>query len=188
MSSRVGFGVLAQEPDRRHDHAAGAIAALHGARIEERLLHRMQLAVLFEALDGGDLAAADGLECRHARTNRCAVHKDRAGAAAPFAASVFRTGQAEIVAENFEQRAIFLGDSNSMGRPLIRMFLTLGMRLLLWLKRSAGVGSGPRHGWLIEPETFRSARSHSFKASTASSGEGVVEPFTAEKPTRSRSA
>ena len=104
-----GIGVLAQEPDRRHDHAAGAIAALHGARVEEGLLERMQLAVLFEALDGGDLAGGDGLERRHTGTDRCAVDQDGAGAATAFAAAVFRAGQAEIVAEEIEQGAIFLG-------------------------------------------------------------------------------
>ena len=56
------MGILAQEADARHDHAAGAIAALHGAGLEEGLLERVQLAVLLEALDGGDLARGDG--CR----------------------------------------------------------------------------------------------------------------------------
>ena len=51
-----GLGVLAQEADARHDHAAGAIAALHGASLEERLLERVELAVLLEALDRRDLA------------------------------------------------------------------------------------------------------------------------------------
>ena len=56
ISSREGSGFLSQQADARHDHAAGAVAALHGAGFQESLLERVQLAVFLQALDGRDLA------------------------------------------------------------------------------------------------------------------------------------
>src|ERR1043166_218815 len=47
-------------PEQRNagdDHARGAVAALHGAGFEKRLLQRMHAAIFLEAFDGGDVAA-----------------------------------------------------------------------------------------------------------------------------------
>ena len=52
------MGVLIEHRNARHDHARGAVAALHGAKLEESFLHGVQLAVVLESLDGGDLLAA----------------------------------------------------------------------------------------------------------------------------------
>ena len=51
----------------------------------------------------------DRLERRHTGTDRCAIDEHGAGAAAAFAATVFRASQAEILTEEIEQRPIFLG-------------------------------------------------------------------------------
>ena len=48
-----GCGVFIQETDGRHHHAWRAKAALQTVVVHECLLHRMHLAVLGEALDGG---------------------------------------------------------------------------------------------------------------------------------------
>ena len=63
----------------RHDHAGGAEAALKRLRVEKRLLHGMQLAVLCKALDRRDLRVrrretpapgSYGTACRRARPCR----------------------------------------------------------------------------------------------------------------------
>ena len=109
ISWRVGSGFLRKSADAGHDHAAGAVAALHGAGVEEGLLERVQLAVLLEALDGGDLAGGDRAELGDARARRRAVDQHRAGAATALAAAVLGAGQAEVVAEHAEQRPIAIG-------------------------------------------------------------------------------
>src|ERR1700682_4333649 len=57
---RVDIGIgrlrrLLEQGSRRHHHAALAIAALRHVEVEPGLLHRVQLAVLRQRLDGGDL-------------------------------------------------------------------------------------------------------------------------------------
>ena len=67
------------ERGRCHDHAGGAITALKRLRVEERLLHRMQCAILRESFDGGHRAPG-GTERRHqAGMNRHAVEPHRTG-------------------------------------------------------------------------------------------------------------
>ena len=56
--------------DRRHDLAGRAIAALEGVVLDEGGLHRVQLAALGQALDGGDRAALDGGGQRQAASTR----------------------------------------------------------------------------------------------------------------------
>src|SRR5262245_59920843 len=83
-----GPGMLAEQGYPGHDHPAGAIAALHGAGVEEGVLERMEPPVLLEPLDRGDLAGRDGAEPGDARANRLPVDEHGAGAAAAFAAAV----------------------------------------------------------------------------------------------------
>ena len=78
---QVGLVRLVERPRRRHHHAGGAVAALEGLRVVEGLLHGMQLAVLGEALDGGDLAALAAEGGHQAGVERLAVEPHRAGAA-----------------------------------------------------------------------------------------------------------
>ena len=69
------------EARRGHDHAGGAEAALERLRVEERLLHRVQLAVAGEPLERGDLAALGPEGGDEAAVDRLAVEPDGAGAA-----------------------------------------------------------------------------------------------------------
>ena len=48
--------ILVAEGGRRHDHAGRAEPALEALRLDELLLHGMQLAVLGQPLDRRDLA------------------------------------------------------------------------------------------------------------------------------------
>jgi hypothetical protein len=79
-----------------HDHARGAEAALEGLRIQERLLHRMQRAILRKSFDRGYFAPG-GPEGRHqARVNRSAVEPHGAGAAITGVAALLDTEHAAV--------------------------------------------------------------------------------------------
>src|SRR5579862_9312810 len=99
---RVGF----EQRNRRHHHAALAIAALRHVEVEPGLLHRMQLAVLRQRLDGGDLLSADGADRHLAGARGDAVDVHGAGAALGDAATIFGAGQADGVADDPEQRCV----------------------------------------------------------------------------------
>src|ERR1700686_1158524 len=102
----IGIGrlrLVLKQGSRRHHHAALAIAALRHVEIEPGLLHRVQLAVLSERLDGGDLLAADGADGDLARARGDAVDVHGAGAALGDAATVFGAGQSDRVADDPEQ-------------------------------------------------------------------------------------
>ena len=80
-----------------------AEAALHGAGVDERLLHVGQHAVGAERLDGHDVAV-DGAGGQHqARAHERAVDGDRARAALALLARVLGAGQAEPLAQHVEQ-------------------------------------------------------------------------------------
>src|ERR1043166_7152415 len=99
-------------PEQRNagdDHARGAVAALHGAGFEKRLLQRMQAAIFLEAFDGGDVAAR-GCSGRHpAGTHGHAFHDDGACAALSFAAAVLGAGEVQLVPEYGEESAVWIG-------------------------------------------------------------------------------
>src|SRR5882724_7053005 len=94
-----------EEGKSGHDHAGGAVGALHGAGVEEGLLEGVEAALLFEALDGGDFSPPDSADGGAAGTDREAIEQDGAGAALAFAAAVFGAGEAEVVAKDAEQGA-----------------------------------------------------------------------------------
>src|SRR5262249_30884168 len=52
--------LAADDVDRRHDHAGRAEAALQAVVLAERLLHRVQLVAVGEALDGAHVGAVRG--------------------------------------------------------------------------------------------------------------------------------
>ena len=92
------------------DQARRAESALHRAGLDERLLHRVQLAAGRQALDGDDLAAL-GLPGEHqAGADELAVEVDRARAALALLAGVLGARQAEPLAQHVEQ-ALALPDA-----------------------------------------------------------------------------
>ena len=97
--------VLAEQVDRRHDHAGRAEAALQRVALVERLLHRVQRAVRRgEALDRGHLAAV-GLHREHrAALHAHAVEQDRAGAAVAGVAADDGADLAERVAQMVDEQ------------------------------------------------------------------------------------
>ena len=88
------------------DHAGRTVAALHRAHFEESFLQRMQLAVHFQAFDGGDLSAGGGTYFHAAGMGGQSIYQDRAGAALTFAATVLGSGQIEVIAQDAEQRSV----------------------------------------------------------------------------------
>ena len=116
---RRGIGILAQERDARHDHAAGAITALHGADVEESLLERMQLAILSRPSMVVISAAATVFRAVTQERTGAPSTRHGAGAAPAFAAAVFRAGQAKIVAQQIEQGRSSSASTSTLA-PLIR--------------------------------------------------------------------
>src|SRR4029077_11645140 len=79
--------VLRQQIRRGHDHPRRAVAALQAVLVPERLLQRMELAVLGHAFDRGE-APALGLDREHrAALHGLAVDEDGAGPALAGVAS-----------------------------------------------------------------------------------------------------
>src|SRR5260370_20674126 len=76
-----GIALFLEEGEGGHDHAGGAVGALHGTGVEEGLLERVEAALLFEALDGGDFTATDPARSGAARARGGAVEQDGASAA-----------------------------------------------------------------------------------------------------------
>ena len=128
---RFGWiGLFPQKSDARHEHAGRAVAALHCAGIEECLLERMQLAVVFKAFDGFDFAAADSADGGDAGAGGNAIKQDGAGATLGLAATVFAAGEIQIVAQNAEETAFAIGIERDV-LPVDMKFSDLGHRF--WL-------------------------------------------------------
>src|ERR1700686_681002 len=91
--------VLIEQICRGHDEAGRAVTALKAMLVPERLLQRMQLAVLRHPLDRRE-AFAFGLDGEHrAALDRLAVDQDRAGAALAGVTADVRAGEADHVAQ-----------------------------------------------------------------------------------------
>ena len=97
-------GVLLQQVGGAHQHAGRAEAALQAVMLAERLLQRVQLAALGQALDRRHLGAV-GLGREHgAGLDRIAVDMDHAGAALAGVAADMGAGEAEIAAQEIDQQ------------------------------------------------------------------------------------
>ena len=84
-------------------HARGAVAALHGTRIEECLLHGGEFTVLLQAFDGRDLLADGVSDQRLTGVNGLPVHQYGTCAALALAATVLGSGQVHSIAQDGEQ-------------------------------------------------------------------------------------
>src|SRR5262249_23042091 len=94
---------LRQQRGRLHDLAGLAIAALRHAHVAPGDLDGM-VALGVEALDGDHRLARDVGHRDAAGADRFAVEMNRAGAAERDAATEFRSGQAELVAQVPQER------------------------------------------------------------------------------------
>ena len=87
---------------RRHQDAAGAIAALRGLFVDECTLQRMQRGIRAQRLHRGDLLANHGRHRHVTRLHSLAVDDHGACAALAQAAAVTRADQAEVIAQGVE--------------------------------------------------------------------------------------
>ena len=102
---RVGrVRVAIEQRLRGQDLPVLAEAALRHLLVDPGLLHRVQLAVLRQPFERGDLGALHRGHRPDARPHRLALDEHRAGAALAEAAAEARALQAEVVAQDVEQR------------------------------------------------------------------------------------
>jgi hypothetical protein len=94
----VGIGIFLEKRDAADDHSRSAICALESALIEKSLLHRMKLAVLFEAFNGDDGFSRSVSDRKLAGTPRRAIQQNGAGTALAFATTIFGSGEAKLFA------------------------------------------------------------------------------------------
>src|SRR5262245_40544167 len=97
----VPFG---EQADPRADLAGGAVAALKGVAVDERLLERVQPVALRQALDRRDPGAGVHDGEREAGVDAPPVDQDGAGAALAVVAALLGPGQAEVLAQRVQQR------------------------------------------------------------------------------------
>ena len=100
---------MLEQRNRRHDHAGSAVTALQGIFVEKGLLHGVKLIALRQTFNCGDLLLRDRGCFGYARPLRFAVNQYGAGAALAFAASILRTSQIEVLAQNTEERGLGIG-------------------------------------------------------------------------------
>jgi hypothetical protein len=82
---------------------------LHRARIEEGLLHRMQVTPGGESFNGCDLLLRERTHTCHTRAHGFAIDQHRACTALAFATTVFGSGEIEMLAEDREQAGLRIG-------------------------------------------------------------------------------
>ena len=104
MSSRDGTPPCLQQILRRRDHAGRAIAALQRVALLERGLQIGDLARVGQALDGLDLGAVALHRQHQAAAHDLAVDAHGAGAADAVLAADVAAGEAEILAQEIDQR------------------------------------------------------------------------------------
>ena len=108
IRSRISSGVpvwpFLDAADAGQDLAGSAVAALEGVLVDERLLRRVQLISVREALDGGDLDPLQPYgECQ-AGVHPLPVDQHGARAARPCVAALLRAGQIEMFTQQVEER------------------------------------------------------------------------------------
>src|SRR5438094_3169224 len=109
------LGIRAQQRDRGDDEAGRAEAALHRARVDERLLHGMHPLHGPERLDGADLAIGGRAGEDEARAHELSVHEHRARAALALLARVLAPREAEVIAQHREEALVILRLDAALG-------------------------------------------------------------------------
>src|SRR5437016_1811665 len=102
----IGHCFVVEERFRRHQDPGGAVAALRGAEVGESCLQGMQLRAAAEAFDRFHRAGLALGGQHQAGKLRHAVDQHRAGAALAQLAAVLGAGEAEVLAQYFEQRLV----------------------------------------------------------------------------------
>src|SRR5210317_345953 len=99
----VHGGLTVEQALRGHDQSGRTDSALHGTVIEERLLQRVQFALLRDALDRLDRRSLC-FECRvHATDDGCRIDEHRADAALGFGAAYLGAREPQVFAQHLGQ-------------------------------------------------------------------------------------
>src|SRR6266404_3296223 len=93
---------------RRKHQPGRAVAALQAVGITEGLLNRMELAVFFETLNGGDLRSVSLHRKHRAGLYRQAIHQHSASAAVCRVATDVRAGKVARLAQELNQQHAWL--------------------------------------------------------------------------------
>jgi hypothetical protein len=96
----VGIGISRKQGSGGNDHAVKAISALSGGLIDKGCLYRMQLFRRCQTFQRGDATRADRTKRHSAGPDCTAIDQDRAGAAFPEPATIFRSIETKIVSKN----------------------------------------------------------------------------------------
>src|SRR5215471_2231960 len=100
--------IVKDQSFRAHQLPRSAEPALWPVVIDESLLQRIDLPVLCQSFYGHDGLAVHPNRELAARIDRLAVQQDGAGAALAAVAADFRTGETQMIAQQFDQRpAVF---------------------------------------------------------------------------------
>src|SRR2546428_8138183 len=86
-----------------HHHSRRADAALCSAAFDESLLYRMQLISSRDSFDRLNLCAVNLRDRHQTAINNLTINHHRASATFTFAATFFRSGQLQLLAQNIEQ-------------------------------------------------------------------------------------
>src|SRR3989475_9629561 len=100
--------VVLQKRCGAHGNAAHAEAALRRLLLDERLLHRVQLAVAAQTLHGCNLLIKHEGKRKITGGHGAAVDQHEAGAAQAAAAAEAAADQPEVVAQHVEQRRVWI--------------------------------------------------------------------------------
>jgi hypothetical protein len=104
----AGMRILLEQSHTGHDHSRRAVAALHGIEFDEGFLKRMQLAIVLQSFDRGDLLALRQFGRDAAGSDGFAVKENRASAALSFAAAIFSAGEVEFFAEYIKEGPLWI--------------------------------------------------------------------------------
>ena len=97
------LGILIKQVVGGEDHAGSADTALGSAFFEEALLDRMEVLLVREPFDCGDVRALGLQDGDEAGVDQLSIHEDGAGAAFAFAAAFLGTGEVEVLAEDVKE-------------------------------------------------------------------------------------
>src|SRR5256712_9086120 len=154
--------VLGEQRPGGEQERWGAVAALRRAQLGERVLQAMQPAALRHPLDR--LHPAPGArEAEHqAGEHRTRIHEHRAGAALAQLAAVLRAGEAQVLAQHFEQR-------------LVRCERDLD-GLAVELQRDLRLGVEGRHDWKRNLVAIRTQKNEAPRAHTGALSRPAIRP------------
>lgn len=99
-----GLGSFLQQHGRGHDEAGRTEAAHERIALDESLLHRRELPVLAEPLDGGDFDALGIDRQLHAGVGQHAIDQHGTGTAGRTVADFLGAGERGVIAQRVEQR------------------------------------------------------------------------------------